>query len=74
MENNIPEMDILRMPTSEERIVGRILNWVVSAKPDSDKIAFITFKKNTPAEIFDLYKRNFDLIPFPAHKKYLIEK
>lgn len=47
-------MDILRMPTPEETIVAKILDCVVSAKPDQNKVATIVFKKDTPAEIFRL--------------------
>ncbi|ALJ23664.1 hypothetical protein AO203_07425 [Lactobacillus gallinarum] len=74
MENEILDMDILRMPTPEETIVAKILDWVVSAKPDQNKVATIVFKKDTPAEIFRLYKKNFNLIPFPAHFEYVVEK
>lgn len=41
MENEILNMDILRMPTPEETIVAKILDWVVSAKPDQNKVATI---------------------------------
>ena len=70
----ITHMDILRMPTPEEEIVARIGKWIASAKPDQNKIANVVFKKNTPKEILKLYEKNLDLIPFPAHKKYMIEK
>lgn len=74
MENEILDMDILRMPTPEETIVAKILDWVVSAKPDQNKVATIVFKKDTPAEIFRLYKKNFNLMPFPSHFEYVVEK
>ncbi|MDN6779543.1 MAG: hypothetical protein L0L48_05815 [Lactobacillus sp.] len=74
MENEILDMDILRMPTPEETIVAKILDCVVSAKPDQNKVATIVCKKDTPAEIFRLYKKNFNLIPFPSHFEYVVEK
>ncbi|MCJ2171288.1 hypothetical protein [Lactobacillus kefiranofaciens] len=70
----ITHMDILRMPSPEEEIIGKIGKCIASAKPDKDKIATIIFKKNTPTEILKLYEKNYDLIPFPAHKEYKIEK
>ena len=70
----IYHMDILQVPTPEEEIYAKIGEWIASAKPDQNKIANVVFKKNTPKEILKLYEKNLDLIPFPAHKKYMIEK
>lgn len=67
-------MDILQVPTPEEEIYAEIGEWIASAKPDKNRIANVVFKKNTPKKILKMYENNLDLIPFPAHKKYSLEK
>ncbi|NRO72757.1 hypothetical protein IMAU60117_01476 [Lactobacillus helveticus] len=70
----ITHMAILRMLSPEEKIISKIGKWIASAKPDENKVANVLFKKNTPKKILKLYEKNYDLIPFPAHKEYKIER
>ena len=40
----------------------------------SSNCTTVLFKKNTPKKILKLYEKNYDLIPFLAHKEYKIER
>lgn len=72
--NYLYHMDILHVPTKSEELYATIGEWILSAKPDKNKIANVVFKKNTPRKILKLYEENLNVIPFPAHKEYLLQK
>lgn len=72
--NYLYHMDILQVPTPEQEIYAKIGKWIASAKPDKNRIANVVFKKDTPKKILELYEKNLNLIPFPVHKAYTVEK
>lgn len=78
MEELAP-MDILRAPSKNARIVGRICQWIkTSHDDDENKISTIVFKKDTPKRILRLFERNsrrFRIITdYTINKHYEIEK
>lgn len=71
----VEPMDILRMPSPEEETMAEITTWVKALKDNkAANCTTVLFKKNTPKKILKLYKKNYDLIPFLAHKEYKIER
>lgn len=71
-------MDILRVPTPEEKIIAKIGKWIKSSSYDKNQNVNVTFKKDTPKAILKLFQNNTDLFTaitdHNVNPKYLIEK
>lgn len=71
-------MDILRVPTPEERIIAKIGKWIKSSSYDENQSVNVTFKNGTPKDILRLFQNNTDLFcavtDHNVNKKYLIEE
>lgn len=48
--------------------------WALSARTDQNGVATIVFKKNTPEKILRLFDEKHEMLPFPAHEKYQLER
>lgn len=67
-------MDILQVPTEDDLKYAKMAQYFLSAKTDSNGIATIVFKKDTPKAILKSFKENIDLIPYKVHEHYVLEK
>ncbi|KRL83139.1 hypothetical protein FC57_GL000132 [Lactobacillus ultunensis DSM 16047] len=56
-------MDILMAPTHDDVILVKIIKWFKNYRKNSNGTLTVTFKKDTPKEILNLYEKNYTLFP-----------